>query len=212
MKSFFYGTLGVFVLAACLCYAGPEPAIIQAQHEWTTEVRFEPLQQIQLGRKTGKKSASFWYVILTVTNTENHDVDFFPKCELMTDTFEIISAETDVPSMVFEQIKKRHKRKYPFLEPLEKVGNRILQGEDNTRDIAIVWPDFDTKAKNIKIFITGLSNETAVIEHPAAKDEIGNPVKVFLRKTLELSCSLSGDPAFRSETKLTQKDKRWIMR
>jgi len=114
--------------------------------------------------------------------------------------------------VVFEQIKRRHQNKYPFLEPLEKADNRILQGEDNTKDIAIIWPDFDLQAKNIKIFIAGLSNETVVIDHPVAKDKMGEVVKVYLRKTLELSYSLRGDPALRSDVGIAYKDKRWIMR
>jgi hypothetical protein len=95
---------------------------------------------------------------------------------------------------------------------LAKAGNRILQGEDNTKDIAVIWPDFDTKAKNIKVFIAGLSNETVAIDHPMAKDQAGKPFKVFLRKTLELSYAFKGDPALRSDASLTYKGKRWIMR
>ncbi len=113
---------------------------------------------------------------------------------------------------VFEQIQRRHQSKYPFLESLEKTSNKILQGKDNIKDIAIIWQDFDTQAKNIKIFIAGLSNETIAINHPVAKDETGKPVKVYLRKTLELSYAISGDPALRSDAKLTYKGKRWVMR
>ena len=95
---------------------------------------------------------------------------------------------------------------------LENVDNKILQGEDNTKDIAIIWPDFDTKAKSIKLFFGGLSNETISIDHPVAKDKSGKPKPVFLRKTLELNYSLGGDPAYRSTVELIYKGKRWIMR
>ena len=92
------------------------------------------------------------------------------------------------------------------------MSNKILQGEDNTKDIAIVWPDFDVKAKSMKLFIAGLSNETAAIDHPVAKDEAGKPIKVFLRKTLELSYALGGDATLRSNANLIYKGKRWVMR
>jgi len=62
------------------------------------------------------------------------------------------------------------------------------------------------------VFITGLSNETAVIDHPVAKDEEGRPVQVYLRKTLELSYSIGGDASSRTYAKLTYKGKRWVMR
>ena len=130
----------------------------------------------------------------------------------MTNTLQVISAGQGTAPIVFEQIKKRHQSKYPFLESLEKTNSKVLQGEDNSKDIAIIWPDFDTNAKNIKLFVAGLSNETVVIDHPTAKDKNGNAVKVFLRKTLQLDYDLKGDPAFRSQAKLIYKGKRWIMR
>ena len=88
----------------------------------------------------------------------------------------------------------------------------MLEGEDNAKDIAIIWPDFDERVKNLKLFITGLSNETAVVDHPVSKNAAGQPLKVYLRKTLEISYDLSGDPALRSSAKLTYKGKRWVMR
>ena len=68
------------------------------------------------------------------------------------------------------------------------------------------------KAKGIKLFITGLSNETVAVDHPVAKDQMGKPLRVFLRKTLELSYRLGGDPTFRSDTRLLFESKRWVMR
>jgi hypothetical protein len=149
---------------------------------------------------------------MTLNNKTNRDVDFYPDCELVTDTFEIMPAAKGVPASVFERIKRRHRKEYPFLESLEHIDNRILQGEDNMRDIAIIWPDFDARANAIKIFIAGVSNETVAVEHPTAKDETGEPVKVYLRKTLELSYSISGDAAFRTSDKLAYEGRRWIMR
>ena len=212
MKRFFYGTLVISVLITSFCLAAPEPAIVPGMGQWTVNTEFTHPQQIVLHRSTDKKTVRFWYMIITLTNNTDEDVAFFPKCDLMTDTFQIIQAGKEVSPIVFEQIKKRHRDRYPFLELLSKSGNRILQGEDNTKDIAVIWPDFDIKAKNIKIFIAGLSNETVAINHPVAKDEYGNPLQVFLRKTLELNYDFKGDPALRSGASLTYKGKRWIMR
>jgi hypothetical protein len=151
-------------------------------------------------------------VIITLTNKTNQDVEFYPKCELMTDTFQVIPAGKGVASVVFEQIKKRHKSTYPFLKYINEADNKLLQGEDNACDLAIIWEDFDKKAQSIKLFITGLSNETAVVEHPVAKDEQGQPVKVYLRKTLELDYKIHGDPEMVSGVELQFDGKRWIMR
>jgi len=92
------------------------------------------------------------------------------------------------------------------------IGNRILQGVDNAKDIAIIWPDFDIKAKQVGLFIAGLSNETVVIDHPTATDANAKPVKVYLRKTLMLNYAIAGDQRLRSEAKLTHKNTTWIMR
>jgi len=161
----------------------------------------------------GEKHAQrFWYIILTLTNNSNIDVPFYPGCELVTDTFQIIPAYRDTRNIVFDKIKNRYKKKYPFLESLEFADNKILQGQDNTKDLVIIWPDFCPKAKNISLFIAGLSNETAVIEHPTQKDPNGNPEKIYMRKTLELQYKIGGDPQLRSNTNLKYINKEWIMR
>ncbi|MBW8041207.1 MAG: hypothetical protein FVQ85_14555 [Planctomycetes bacterium] len=211
MKGIFYGTLFVLGVMSFVCVAAPEPAIVPGPRDWTVDVTFEHPQQIELRwEKSGLRR--FWYTIVTLTNKSGEDVNFYPNCELMTDTFHIIPAGKNAPEAVFKAIKRRHQRKYPFLEALEKSDNKLLEGEDNAKDIAIIWSDFDKQVKNIQIFIKGLSNETASIDHPIAKDARGGPVKVYLRKTLELSYSLSGDAALRSYAKMAYKGKRWIMR
>ena len=212
MKRFFYGTLTIFAVIACVCLAAPEPAIVPAPGQWTVDMEFTHPQQIVLPRGSDNQPSRFWYTIITLTNNTGNDVSFYPKCDLMTDTFQITPAGKAVTTAVFERIQKRHKNRYPFLQNLTKAGNRILQGEDNTKDIAVIWPDFDVKAKNIKVFIAGLSNETVAINHPVAKGGTGLPLKVYLRKTIELNYDFKGDPALRSGAGLSYKGKRWIMR
>jgi hypothetical protein len=212
MKSLFYGTCVLLFVVTCICLSAPEPAIVPGPGEWTVDVTFEHPQQIVLQPGVQGTPRRFWYTIITLVNNTNQDVDFYPTCDLMTDTFQILPAGKFTSPEVFELIKIRHQSKYPLLEPLQKSGNKILQGEDNAKDIAIIWPDFDVKATSFQIFIAGLSNETVAIDHPVQKDETGRPIKVYLRKTLELSYSLRGDPRLRSDLGLAYKGKRWIMR
>jgi len=210
MKSLFSGILAVWATVTCVSFAAPEPAIVPRPGEWTVDITFEHPEQILLQRVDMPER--FWYTVITLTNNTDQDVDFYPKCELMTDTFQIIPAGKNVPPAVFQLIRTRHQSKYPFLEALEKASNKVLQGKDHAKDLAIIWPDFDTQATAVKVFITGLSNETAVIDHPIEKDEAGQPVKVFLRKTLELTYDLQGDPAVRPYLKVAYKGLRWVMR
>jgi len=209
-KRLFYGTILAAILAG-LCVAAPEPAVVQKPGQWTVQVRYEHPQQLVL--PWGENGPSrFWYTILTITNRTGQDVEFYPRCELMTDTFQILPAGTGVPPVVFDQIKQRHAAAYPFLEPLEGVGNRLLQGEDNAKDIAVIWRDFDPQATGFTVFITGLSNETAAVKHPVARDDLGLPVFVFLRKTLAVDYKLRGDSALRSSVEVAYEDQNWVMR
>lgn len=212
MKSSFYGIIVTFLIFSCTSAAAPEPAIVQGPGLWTINTVFTPIQSIVLKQGTDNKPVRFWYTIVTLTNNSKQDVDFYPKCELVTDTFQIIPAGKGVGSMVFEEIKKRHKSKYPFLELLGKTDNKILQGEDNTKDIAIIWQDFDHDAKNIDVFIAGLSNETAVIEKPDTADQNKEAEKVYLRKTLKLKYNIKGNPASSKGASLEYKNKSWVMR
>ncbi len=202
----------VITVLACMSPAAPKPAVVQEPGDWTLETEYQHLRQISVKLADNVKPVRYWYVILTITNNTDQDVGFYPKCELLTDTFRIIPAGENAPSAVLKRISQRHKSQYPFLESLQKVDDKILQGKDNAKDIAIIWPDFDPKAKHIKLFIAGLSNEAVMVEHPTAIDEDGQPVKIFLRKTLQLDYSLGGDPALRSNVRLTYEGLEWIMR
>ena len=209
MKRLFWVIL-ICISLVNISLAAPEPAVVPDADIWTVDVSYENPRQIMV--QVDGRAKLYWYVILTVTNNSGQDVDFYPRCEVMTDTFKIAPASVGIAPIVFQSIKMRHQTLYPFLEPLDSCGNRILQGKDNTKDIAIIWPDFDPQAKGMNLFIAGLSNEAVAINHPVEKDEEGRPIKVFLRKTLELSYSLGGDPAFRTNVQLTPKGKYWIMR
>jgi hypothetical protein len=130
----------------------------------------------------------------------------------MTDTFQRVPAIQGTSAVLFDKIKKRHHGRYPFLELLENAGNKFLQGEDNTKNLVVFWPDFDPNAKRFDIFIAGLSNETVAVNSPVEKGPDGSPVKIYLRKTLQLTYSLAGDPKFRDKQKLKLENKQWIMR
>jgi len=212
MKGFTLKTLIAFSIVVCACFAAPEPSIVPQPGQWTVNATFTHPQQVILRNGPNAKAQRYWYTILTVINRTGQDAEFFPKCDLMTDTFRIMPAGRSVSPAVFDRIKEQHLTNYPFLERLEKVSSKLLQGEDNAKDIAVIWPDFDPRAKNIKVFITGLSNESAAVKHPVQTGENGLPVLVFLRKTLELSYGVKGDPALRASADLTYTGKRWIMR
>ncbi len=211
-RCLFWTTAAAIIFITGGTFSAPQPAIVPAPNQWTLNVIYTQPQQITINVSGERNKQRFWYIIVTLTNNTNIDASFYPSCELMTDTFQAIPAYRDTKNIVFEKIKARHKKKYPLLESLEFADNKILQGQDNTKDFAIIWPDFDAKAKEIRLFLAGLSNETAVIEHPIKKDPNGMPEKIYLRKTLELQYATGGDPKLRRNAALTFKGQRWIMR
>ena len=212
MKKYIYLFLVILIVSEGFSLAAPAPAIVQSNQQWTVEIKYEHPQQIMVRFDGQRHPVRFWYVIMTLINETGDDVNFYPKCELMTDTFQVLPAGIKVPSSVFAQIKRRHQKQYPFLESIDKTSSKVLQGQDNIKDIAIIWSDFAPKAKNVSFFIAGLSNETVELTHPTAKDEDGNAKKIFLRKTLELDYKLGGDPLFRSDAILKFKEQCWVMR
>jgi len=210
-----FGILLVAVLltAAPVSKGYPAPAVVQKIDQWTLKTVYSQPEQIMLKMPGEPTPRRFWYVILSVTNESGQEaVEFYPVCQLITDTFQVIPADKKVPPGVFELIKQKHHGSYPFLESLDFKDNRIFQGKDNTRDLAIIWPDFDIKAKQIDLYIAGLSNEIAVVEHPTLKDENGEPKKIFLQKTLDLKYAVAGDEKLRSNIKIKEIKTDWVMR
>ncbi len=86
------------------------------------------------------------------------------------------------------------------------VRGRLLQGEENARESVIILKDFDPKAISFKLFISGLSGETAWVTDPMTGQ------KHPLTKTLQLTYGLGGDRFSRTELTVELKDKDWIMR
>ena len=209
IKNLIFGVI-LTCLTTGLLLASPEPSVVPKPGIWTLDVRFENPEQIVL--KGDNSQQRYWYIILNLTNKSDKDVDFFPSCELVTDTLQVVPAIKGTSSVLFDKIKTRHQGKYPFLQLIETAGVKMLQGEDNALDIAVIFPDFDPNARTVNIFISGLSNEIVAVDSPSEKDQDGNPAKILLRKTLQLTYSIAGDPKVRADQNLKLEDKRWVMR
>ncbi len=212
MKRLVFSGLLILTALTNFCGAFPVPTWLGTASEWTLDVEYSQPRQIEVKLPGSETPQRYWYIILTLVNRTGKDVDFFPECTLVTDTFEVLEANVDINTIVFNRIFKLHEGRYPFLQPIELADSVLLQGEDNAVDLAIIWPDFDPDAKNITLFVQGLSNQTAVIEHPTDTDENGDPVKIYLSKTLGLEYAIPGDPMFRSDARLEYMDTIWVFR
>ena len=105
MKGIVYGTFATLAVMVCISAAAPEPAIVPGPDDWTVEVGFEHPQQIVVQLSGQDRPRRFWYLLVTLTNKTNRDVDFYPKCELMTDTLQVIPAGKNTPIFCDDNFK-----------------------------------------------------------------------------------------------------------
>ncbi|MEJ5260485.1 MAG: hypothetical protein WHS88_09870 [Anaerohalosphaeraceae bacterium] len=190
----------------------PRPSAVPEKGRWTLDITYEHPVLIQVPSPQTGQPKRFWYMIFSVTNlSSEEEVPFYPKFELVTDTFQILSAGQGEPFSVFETVRARHRGQYPFLESLDFEDHRIRKGQDNRRDFVVFWPDFDEKAKEVRFYLAGLSNETIAIEHPTLREQ-DRPVQVYLRKTLQLTYSIGADPQLRGQASLRFENQDWVMR
>jgi hypothetical protein len=200
-------------LLASSVWSAPKPASVQRGNQWTLDVRYSQPRQIVVRVPGQAEPQRFWYVILSLTNnTAQEEISLVPACQLVTDTFKTTPAGKGVSKVVFEKIKTKHEGQYPFLESMDFEDMRLRKGADNARDIAIIWPEFDPAAKQARLFIAGLSNETTAIPDPVKKDASGNPVRIYLQKTLQLTYANRTDSQLRDQAGLTFLKQEWVMR
>jgi hypothetical protein len=203
------------LMLLCVSYglAAPKPAVVQRGGQWTVDVRYSQPLQIAVSLAGQAQPQRFWYTILTLTNnTVQEEVSLYLECQIVTDTFKVVPAGKGVRKEVFDQIKIKHQGQYPFLESMDFTDNHLRKGADNTRDIVVIWPEFDPTAKQVSLFIAGLSNETAAVKHPVQKDAEGKPIEVYLQKTLQLIYSNATDPVLRNQAALNPAGQNWVMR
>jgi hypothetical protein len=212
MKQVVFWTLLTALLLSSLAAGAPKPMIVQKAGLWTADVTYEPLKPLIWQPTSDSQVQRFWYTILTIRNNTRTDMEFYARCDLLTDTGQLVPSFGNIPLPLAHHLRQLYQVKYPLLQPIYAVGNRLLQGEDHAVDVLVMWPDFDPQAKQARLYITGLSNETAVVNHPVQKDTNGLPLQVFLRKTLELTYDLRSEATLRTDADVTFESKRWVMR
>lgn len=203
----FKNIVSLFILICGVAFAAPRPSLAPASGIWTLDVVYtQPLQYAVKG--DDGQIDRYWYTILSLVNNTGQDVPFYPKFELMTDTWCIMPSDTGIVKCVYDSLKLMNEGSYPFLVSMDEVDNKILQGKDNSVDLLVVWKDFDPEAKSVKLFFAGLSNETAVVE----TEVNGKETKFYLQKTLELDYSIPGDSKQRDMQQLAFESQKWVMR
>jgi len=139
-----------------------------------------------------------------------------PTIDLVTDTMKVVEGGGGIHPNVYEAIKKRHQRQYPFFVLPTQAYGLLRQGRENRRTSAVAFRDFDPQASSFVAYVAGLSGEMVRVANPAfdpdQPESDKNRRSFVLRKTLAVSYELPGDPESRNLALPIRVKREWIMR
>ncbi len=202
------------VLLAVAAQAAPKPSYVDDPWTWQLEFRvYSHPKLIELTLPGQTEPHRYWYMLYTVTNNTGREVEFYPQFDVLTDTLMLTRSEKHVSNLVFEKMRQSYADTIPLLESQQQIRGTIMQGGDNERDGIAIFEDFDPNARSIRLFVSGLSNEVAIVDHPIKTDpETGRPKEILLRKTLMLEYQVLGDALNPEGRVALYKHRDWVMR
>jgi len=192
----------------------PQPALAPAS--WELRFRFHDPARVSVVLPDQAEPVVYWYVLYSIENPTDREVDFYPRFEIVTDTLKVVPAEVGVSPYAFKAVFDRARN--PLLIPPEQVTGKILRGEDQIRHSVALFRDFDPKAKSFTVYVGGLSGEIIRWRNPAfdeSQPENGtNPRYFLLRKTLAVPYQLAGSEASRPKAvpRRIPEKQSWVMR
>lgn len=206
-------------LAGLCCIAASVSAAPEASkiaRKWQLDIEFHDLRRISVTLPGDNHPTAFWYMLYTVTNNTGKDIDFYPTFDLVTSTLEVIPAGEAVSPSVYDVLKQRYSKLYPFFRDPIRINGQLLQGEDHARTSVAVFRNFDPKADSVTVFLAGLSGEYAKATNPSfdpQKPESSENPRFFpLRKTLAITYDIPGDEITRASSTPIRRLREWIMR
>jgi len=196
----------------------PKPLVVPL--EWQFEIELGKLRPIVVKLPDKDGDQVFWYLRYTVTNKSDGDHILVPEFILYTDTGKVIRSGKKTPGSVFDKIRKLYND--PLMKRPTSMTGKLLQGQDNAKSSAAIWPDFDPNAGQVSIFVGGLSGETASIPLPSpitvvqadwrGREKTVTKDHLLLVKTLELQYNIPGEKSARRFLTPRLIKKRWVMR
>lgn len=153
---------------------------------------------------------AYWYITYTVTNNSGQEQTFYPIFEMLTKDGKIVRSDNNIPSRVFDQIKKQEKKQ--FLESYPAIAGQIRLGEDQARDGVAIWQEPASQMGNFTVFVGGLSGEIQQLKDDkgeAMKGPDGGPI--ILRKTLQLDYLSPGNSGIEGSA-AHETHHEWVMR
>ncbi|QDU32163.1 hypothetical protein KS4_01920 [Poriferisphaera corsica] len=182
----------VTVLAATLCLlssdfvgsvqAYPQPQIVS--RSWQLDFDFQTPKPIAVEDAFGNVKW-YWYMLYSVENNSAKKRFLSPEVTVATDSGKIITAGRNVPSNVFNAVQAAEGNPY-LIDPL-LVVDELLVGSDYSKETVAIWPAFDHDVDEMRVFVAGLSGESAYAENALTKE------RVLLRRVKMLTFSTPGN-------------------
>lgn len=197
----------------------PAPVAIApsaAPTSWELVFRFQDLQRISVVVPGKDEPVVYWYMLYTVENPSDQEVNFYPEFQLVTDSLRVVQSEIQVSPEAFRAIQRRADD--PLLVTPERAIGKLLRGKDRARHSVAIWKDFDPKATGFTVFVGGLSGETKRVKNPVfdeSKPESRTNERYFtVRKTLSIPYKFPASEVTRravAPERLADKQ-QWLMR
>lgn len=215
--------LGALILTPAFAQTAPPekpvPPAYPVPHVYALswELKFEhgkPQRIVVNGR-------AYWYLTYLVTNKTDREQQWLPSFEMLTDKGDVVKSDgKDIPSGVFEAIKRREKKE--LLEPAAKVAGTLRTGDAEAKESVAIWTEPNPEMGRFSIFVQGLSGEVrsfkrvdnALVELKQGADfkDVKPEDLVILRKTLQLNYIIHGDEVYPGEDVVNENPSRWVMR
>lgn len=127
----------------------------------------------------------YWYMTYEISNYTGEDRIWAPTFTLYTDRGEILESGRGVNRTHVNEIMEYLGD--DMLEVQHEIIGDLYQGEGNVRSGLVVWPAKRTDVNELILFVSGISGETAIVEHPSTGEE------TILQKTLMREYLLPGN-------------------
>jgi len=187
-------------LATSAASASPAPVAQSMSSRWTLDLTPGDLR-VWIDPATQK---SYWYFTYKVVNRTGQDRMFAPRLELLTDDGKILRSGRDVPISVLRDVEKVLGNS--LIEDQNEIIGDLLVGPENAREGVVIWAAPNIAIKEMTLFITGLSGETATVPHP----KTGAPVT--LAKTLSRQYRTDGTAILQPSQPMEHVREEWVWR
>ncbi len=183
----------------------PYPTPNMLHHGWQLTFVWHKPQRLYaaVGHGIHRSLREYWFMRYTVANNTHRDIFFIPSFVLVTDTGKVLHPVVGLSPRVLAKI--RTVTGDPFILSPGLIAGKLLQGADNAKDGVAVFTNVPFQSRQFKIFVSGLSADTALQKNPLTHKT------VVLHKTLLLKFWIPGQ-SVRMLPQVQFQGKQWVMR